>query len=45
VKDLARDRLEGGAIVDGRLDGQDLLPQRVDADEADHLGVEGLPAM
>ena len=40
-----RDRLEGRAVVDGGLDDEDLLLEGVDADEADHLRVERLPAV
>src|SRR5207302_1895841 len=37
------ERLGGGAVVDRRLHDQDLLGGRVDAHDAEHLGVERLP--
>src|SRR5207248_2751276 len=44
LDDGVRERLERGAVVDGRFHDDDPLGQRVDPDDAEHLGVEGLPA-
>ncbi len=43
LDDLLGDGLEGRAIVDRGFHDQDLLRERVDADEPDHLRIEGLP--
>src|SRR5205807_9466549 len=43
--DAGGERLERGAVMNGRLHDHDLLLRRLDPDDADHLGVERLPAM
>ena len=45
LDDLAGDGLEGGAVVDGGLDHQDLVLEGIEADEAEHLRIERLPAV
>src|SRR4029434_4305394 len=45
LHDLARDGLEGGAVVNGGLDHEDLVIERIEPDEPYHLGVQRLPAV